>query len=394
MYKFLGLVLVLLCSSIALARPSAYFSYALNSQGEPQLKVRGVDLCDPYGEATFRIRVTDDLTGDSGWYTSERGNTQWPVNKNACTVNMFLARKYLLPGKTLELRTYAGSGRRMHSFSVTIPCEESRWVAAFSDSVVYETEVARPISCGGQQQPPVYQPPQQPPQQPTLSCNASVGTDSRNPNVAKAYVNCNQNTGAAVSVFGPQGSLLCENQRFFATTLDGEVCSFNRDRSHRLDYKIKVYAADSGALIGSTEGTVVKDATYFYPPQGTLVSDRFVQPVTQNKALGRGQYWDVSVKALVADGDVDPSENQRLIKVELIEVINGGEKVIKSDMANSGQTVQFSLEHEYVVPKLIGKPHESGDLHRGSNTLKVRVWDAYQGNVHVDLPEVTVVIPQ
>lgn len=380
MYKFWGLFLVLLCSSIAFATPSAYFSYALNSQGEPQLKVRGVELCD---SQTFRIRVTDDLTGDSGWYKSERGNTEWQVNNRACTLNMFLAKKYLVPGYTLEVRTYAANGRRLHSFSTTIPCEESRWVTEFSDRAVYETVVARPISCGG----PIGQQP------PVVTCDVDVKPSPQNRDLGQVYVSCNEPMGVIVNAYGVNGNVLCSNPRFFANPNAAEVCYFNRDRSRKLQYRVDVNSAATGALVGSYAGTLLKEATYFYPPQGTLVSERYVQPPTQNKALGRGLYWDVSVKALVADGDVDPSENQRLIKVELIEVINGVEKVIKSDLANSGQTVEFKLEHEYVVPKLIGKPHEAGDLRRGTNTLKVRVWDAYQGSSKIDLPEITVVIP-
>jgi hypothetical protein len=237
--------------------------------------------------------------------------------------------------------------------------------------------------------PPQDLPPQNLPPPPT--CSASVAVPRDNRNVATVVVSCSEQMGVSVAVFEVgTGRLLCDNGRFFAANFEGGACSFPREKARRLDYKIRVNAVPSGALMVDQGGTVTKDPTFNYPPQGRLVSSAYLKPASQKKALGRGLFWDAIVKVYVSDADVDPTEGRALIKVEIVDTTGGTEKVLDSTMANSDQAVEFKVEHEHVEPLAFGKPHESGALKMGHNTLKVRVYDAYQESSRIELPEISV----
>jgi hypothetical protein len=234
-------------------------------------------------------------------------------------------------------------------------------------------------------------PPPPPDIPPPPTCSASVEVPRSNPNVAMVVVSCSEQMGVAISAFeANDGRLLCDNSRFFASVGESSACSFPRNKTRRLDYKIKVNAVPSGVLMVDTDGTVIKDPTFNFPPQGRLVSNAFLKPAKQQKRMHNGFFWDAIVKVYVSDADVDPTEGKALIKVEIVDTTDGTEKVLDSQMANSDQAVEFKVEHEHLDPLMFGKPHESGKLKMGRNTLKVRVYDAYQDSAHIDLPEVTV----
>jgi hypothetical protein len=111
----------------------------------------------------------------------------------------------------------------------------------------------------------------------------------------------------------------------------------------------------------------------------------------KKKAFGRGWYWPATISGNAYDADVDASEGQARIKVELIALVNGGEQVLKTANVNSTGNYSFTVEHELVDP-FFGQPKRRGELQQGENRLKVRVWDAYEGKTYVDLPEVRVTV--
>src|SRR4051812_411341 len=115
----LTLFIALTSSVFAYGRPSLNINY--DASGEGRMMLEGHNLCD---SNTFRIRIVDSLTGDSGWYTSARGNTEWAISRTRegdCKISMQLSKRVLIPGYVFQAVTYA-DGRRMHQLSKTIPC--------------------------------------------------------------------------------------------------------------------------------------------------------------------------------------------------------------------------------------------------------------------------------
>lgn len=380
MRKLLLSLALALVSTAAVAAPSAKFVYRTNSgNGQPSLVVTGRDL---YDSSVFRLRVTDRLTGDSGWYTSNSGKTQWDVQNGK--LNMTLQQSILVPGFVIELRTYTADGRRTHSFAKRIPCRPDDYSATFADEIwLYDGEQIGSVGeCGGTPQPP---PPPPPPQ---LTCSTDVRLVDGARTQAGVFVACSEGIGADVRVYNSDnGNLLCSNNRFYATPGQASACSFARNPEYKVAYLVEIRTADGQLL--TRRDLLPKDATYRHAPRGSYSHGLSIVAEKKRKLLGRGFYWPVTISAQVTDSDVDASEGRALIKVELVLVANGAERVLKSTNVNSGSTASFSVEHEYVDP-FFGQPKHVGDLDHGLNRLKVRVWDAYQGQSYVDLQDVSV----
>lgn len=96
-------------------------SMQFHRNSNAQLVLKGRELCD---SETFKIRIIQDtLFGeDRDWYTSHSGKTEWDINN--CAINMTLneeiSDQLLFPGTRLEVRTYAASGRKTHTFSYRV----------------------------------------------------------------------------------------------------------------------------------------------------------------------------------------------------------------------------------------------------------------------------------
>ena len=387
MTTLMGLVLCM--SAFAYGRPTLNLSY--EDAGE-RVMFRGAGLCD---SDTFRIRVIDSLNGDSGWYVSGSGKTEWNVDRKKngdCGFNFQLSKKVLVPGYVLQAVTYA-NGRRTHQMSKALPCELSpaRLVLVFNGDFEFDVVLEQPMSCGstGGRDPfprrePSYPRPQPMPEEPQQNCSSTVFTTS--PTDVAVNVSCRLPDYVSVRLLDTQGLVLCGNVSFQAGVTPARACTASvRNPNVRLPYRLEVMTTKREYF--NTSGMIVKDASFNAKPFGEYLMGTNLSPGAKDKNFGRGEYWDVSISAKVQDADVDASENQALIKVELIDLSNG--KAIRSAMVNTGRTVQFDLEHEHVKP-IFGKRKHTGDLSMGSNQLVVRIWDAYNGGTYVDLPVVNV----
>ncbi|HEX4924955.1 MAG TPA: hypothetical protein VFV50_12755, partial [Bdellovibrionales bacterium] len=369
------LALTLMVSIDAQAAPSAKF-YLRNNivNGEPELVVQGRDLCD---SDTYRIRVSDSLTGDSGWYMSNSGRTSWGIH--ACTFSMQLSQKILIGGNILELRTYRtdlnGNRRKTHSFVRVIPCDHRDFGAAFLESVwIYDNESVELPDCRR-----VVTPTPEP-----LRCRSEVRVSSESRSRAGLLVACSEAVGSDVRIYNHEnGNLLCKNERFYATRSLATACTFARDPMAKLSYLVEIRTG-RGELL-SQKDILVKDPSYLHEPEGDYKHGSSITPPKKKKLFGRGFYWPVTINGVVSDADVDPSEGKARIKVELIMLYDSGERVLKTATVNSRAEFAFSIEHEYRDP-FFGQPKRRGELQQGTNRLFVRVWDAYEGNSRVDLP--------
>lgn len=381
MLKVLAALVSVCVSASAYAAPSVRF-YLRNNivNDEPEFVVQGRDLCD---SDTFRLRVTDAVNSDTGWYRSNSGRTSWGIQ--ACTLSMQLSQKVLVGGNVLELRTYRtdlnGNMRKTHSFMKFIPCDARGLGAVFSDRVwIYDGDNVMPVDCGRIVTPTPTPTP--------LSCKADVRVSNESRSRAGLLVSCSEATGTDVRIYNHEnGNLLCKNERFYATQNLATACTFNRDPLRKLAYLVEIRTG-RGELLTSKD-TLVKDASYLHDPEGEYKHGRALTPPKKKKLFGRGFYWPVKIHGLVADADVDPSEGKARIKVELIALVDGGERVLKTTYVNSRSEFAFDIEHEYLDP-FFGQPKRRGELQQGTNRLLVRVWDAYDGSSHTDLPDVTV----
>ncbi|MEQ1875736.1 MAG: hypothetical protein ABL958_03760 [Bdellovibrionia bacterium] len=389
--KILMSLAALLVSASAFAAPSAKFVYRSNiSNGQPSLHVSGRDL---YDSDVYRLRVTDSLTGDSGWYTSNSGKTQWDLQNGNLT--MQLQQSILVPGFVIELRTYRkdayGQIRKTHSFAKRIPCRPDQYASVFADEIwIYDGEqIGNAGECNVINPPSPPPPPPPPPPTPTpLTCSVDVRVTDQSRVLGAFRVACSEAVGTDVRIYNSDnGSILCSNPRFYASPMLATACTFNRNPNVKLPYMIEIRTA-TGELF-TRRDVLVKDPTWAYQPEGAYSHGLTVVTEKKKKALGRGFYWPAKITARVSDGDVDPSEGNSRIKVELVLIDGGGERVLKTAFSNSQAQVSFEVEHEYVDP-FFGQPKHRGDLNHGDNRLRIRVWDAYEGQGHIDLPEVHV----
>ena len=205
---------------------------------------------------------------------------------------------------------------------------------------------------------------------------------------AGLLVACSEGVGTDVRLYNSEnGTLLCNNGRFYASPSLATACTFNRNPYQKLSYLIEIRTS-TGELF-TRRDILVKDPSWQYAPQGTYGHALTITTEKKKKAFGRGFYWPATIRARVSDGDVDPTEGKSYIKVDLVIMENGGERVLKTAYSNSLSEVAFEVEHEFVDP-FFGQPKHRGDLNHGENRLKVRVWDAYEGQSHVDLGEIRV----
>jgi len=381
LFLALGFLLSTVVSSAEAATPRIQLNYKLNVENEPIFSVRGENLLD---SDVYRIRVTDNLMGETGWYKSKTGNIEWDINQNTGKFYIQLSDSLLQYGYVFEIRTYRFSGAQYietHRFRVGVPCDRNSFYDVFSDTIwVYESNQYSYRNCHD----PIPEPTPVP-LAPTQSCYVDAKANGDRSNI---LVKCNLATGADVRVYQQStGNLLCQENRYLTSSYT-VACAVTRSPYQRSDYLIEIRTAN-GELF-SAKQTVVKDPTYNHKPSGQYQQGLNIVPTKEEKWFGRGYYWQASISAVVTDDDVDSSEGRPHVKVELILLKDGAEKVISYSHVNTGGTAQFALEHQYIKPKLFGKPRHTGNIDMGQNVLKIRIWDAYDGKNYVDLDEVTV----
>ena len=347
-----------------------YITVASNGD---QITLAGQSFCDG---SYFRIRVSNDYNGNDGWYVSNTGNSQWSLNSNG-SFSHTVAKRYMTPGNLFQVIVYTASGYPKYYFTRQLPCRMEDVLVFFNNPFTWSTDVGfvTVMNCGQPGPGPVV------PTLPQQYCTVNVVPSSFQVGVA---VSC--------SLLGRDAylSLVDRNTRVqlcsarFLTTGGAQVCSFARVPTQKIAYE---YDIQSDGFSDHRAAIVYKDPSFDALPQGQYTGGTELAPQGQSKSRGQKR-WDALISVRVSDADVDASEGQGLIPVELVNMTTGA--TVETKMANSGDEVRFNLYRAYVNP-WVGKKHFEGTLNEGENKFFVRVRDAYNGSARpAELPAVTV----
>lgn len=362
-------------------------SFKLSADGS--VRVIGSDLCEA---DIFKIRVTDDIIDEKSWYTSHAGNTSWKIGQQSCAVNMEVAQDLLQPGKTIEVRTYKNStGEKVDTFQYNIPCTETEVISVLTDGFDIFIGSVSMNSCQASLPSPKKESSPRalptPPPKPVQSCTSRV---EKSANQIQVSYRCDLPDDVDVKVTESMtGEVVCL-ERFKSAVSGYRPLSCNIGRNSFKTMKLNVQI-DSRKGLFSKNHMVEKEATFTTAPMAQLLNSLKIN-VTPSYGIifKEDKTWKTTIKAQVFDADVSREENKYLIKVELVQKVNGRLYLIgQSNVYNTGDVATFVLKTTYSSPGLFTSGGMGGDkLSLGNNQLYLRIHDAYNLNemAFIDYP--------
>lgn len=389
-----------LLSFAANAVAGVKLNFSDKSNGNLRFAVIGNNLCPAN---VFKIRVYNNEKDTVSWYKSKTGNEVWNIGKD-CAINQELKHDLLKSGQVIELRTYKktrnGSLEKIASYRKAIPCYEREEILITLNYLELESvERVESLVCGSGQvsqpntnttvivnNPPVKSEAQQ-------NCIASAKANSNNDRIIDVNVSCNLREDLEVmTIVGNQ--IICRNH-IDDSKISGlgstNACSFERNPKNALNVQVEITGGDS-RLVFKSSHNISKGATYDHPVTANYLTANQITPVKQDKAFKRGYFWEAEIRAKIEDRDIDSSDPQNVIRVELIN--SATQAVVDRRALSSGAEVKFNLMGQFIKPRLFGDNHwdDEASLQEGENRFIIRVYDAYQNTNYIDLPVTSVFV--
>lgn len=388
------------------------FKFQEERTGGLQFRLVGQDLCDSSNKpGSFSIEV-GSISRDRRFirnesYVSANGNDTWKVS-NACRVNQELRQNLLQPGRALMVQTYGSYGQNLERFYLVVPCykdsnfvvQEYRMYTSITEvtATVCEAEGSDVAVVKDPQESEtviVTQPPVQP-VQPVQSCDARVDVNATNNSLLDVKVRCSLQdmVNVIISDRNIDESFLFENRRVNANVLT-HVGSIHRDARRSSQYSIDVQSAFHFRSFHANSGLISKDATYNYAVEMNLLTPLSMSATESKWSVGSGSDFSATVRVHVADRDIEENNKTRSILVQLIETTNGRNNVLEERRVSTNEAISFNLDGQYDVPYLWGSSEwdESYVLRGGSNTFKIRVFDAYSSSRFKDSETIRIQLP-
>lgn len=379
------------------------------------LLVKGACEVDSF---RFRYSEGDDL---EDYVAIKKAN-----DGKSCDFSRQLSAKGLDYGKLFELRTYKLNGQNpnlVDTVFAQIPCastaqvmsgksnaKDNTVVLGKKQSIKVETCPAAPKAANSHvpSVTPIVtgtgntQVQQDKPQQ---SCSVSSKV---NEEFSRGAVNISARCSLTetVDIIIMQGDRILNKDKTrvsLAANLAAELPAIPRNSQVSNVYEVEIRKLNGSTLLKQNI-TVLKDPSFHHNPDGRYKTELKITPKEEETTVFRGVYWEAKISATITDRDIEDNFPQDAILVQLIKVSKDqsgnvvSEKVVDgysySFNVSTGREVSFKVSAKFEQPRLIGKNHWDQDsvLQKGNNYFKIRIYDAFQKEKHVDLDEVDVLV--
>lgn len=363
----------------------------------------------------FRYSEGDDL---EDYVVIKKAN-----DGKSCDFSRQLSAKGLDYGKLFELRTYKLNGQNpnlVDTIFAQIPCaktaqlmsgktnaKDNTIVLGKKQSIKIETCAAAPKASTSVV--PIAIPnigektnQQEKPQQ---SCSVSSKV---NEEFSRGAVNISARCSLTetVDIIIMQGDRILNKDKTrvsLGANLTAELPAIPRNSQASNVYEVEIRKLDGHSILKQNL-TVLKDPSFNHNPEGRYKTEMKITPKEEETTVFRGVYWEAKIAANIIDQDIEDHFPQSAILVQLIKVLKDqsgnvvSEKVVDgysySLNVSTGRDVSFTVSAKFEQPRLFGKNHWDKDsaLQKGNNYFKIRIYDAFQKEKHIDLDEVDVLV--
>lgn len=346
---------------------------------------------------TFSIGVYDTQSGESNWYVSKAGKSEWNVNSQKCNTNQEISHDLLQYGKVIEVRAYDSYGRTLDRYFANIPCEEKMAITQDGLDILMGTATTTSaLVCGNAKSDAVVVKDRTeetivlptPPPPPTLqSCALSASVNKFDSSIVEVKASCNISGVAYLRMNINGRSVISRYVDVFDRTSMIAVVARNPYKS--MAYEI-LLTDQYGKTLSSVSNTILSDPTFDSMVTGSYQTSASQLATVEKDSFGEGLSYSAVISLKVED--LDLKDARREIRVELIDSQTG--KIVYDGIRNvtSGETVVFGV-HGRFEDNFFGNYWDLNyTLKPGKNSFFVRVYDAFHPNNYVDLKTVTVMV--
>ncbi|MCB0407718.1 MAG: hypothetical protein KDD34_05890 [Bdellovibrionales bacterium] len=386
------------------------------SSGGTQFRLIANGLCD-YGNATSFSMNRGVIEGrrfrKTSKYISKSNKDEWRVT-NDCRINQQVTDDLLEPGKALEVVIYDDRGYEIDRYYAVVPCQKDFKIIEKQSIFTRDLQLVEAVVCDTKQGDTtivkdvqastigtqtnsdiiVITTPTQD-QLPEVEQNCSLSA-SVNGAAVRLTAGCIREDILAVEVLN-EGQVVFSNYVKVKGGTYYNAASYQtllRDETKNISLTIRAHSERYNENFSRRNVVIQKVPTFTSMVKIAVLSSNLQTPKAQDKALGRGVYYEAQVEVAVQDNDIDPNYPENEILVELISLTDGQNQVIDSRRVSTGKTARFSLTGEYIRPLLFGSDHwdEESPLQKGTNTFKVRVYDAYGKTTYKESDVIEVIV--